>query len=97
MRRRRDIPAFEQNARVELPGGGCFVVDFLWRELRAILEIDSIEHHFDTPQWLATMDRHLALETLGYLVAHRVPSIIRDQPGRFVGEVAAWLAGGAAA
>jgi very-short-patch-repair endonuclease len=83
---------FEQNARIELPTGGYVIVDFLWRELDAILEIDSVEHHLDPVQWRATMDRHLALETLGFAVVHRTPSTVRNEPARFVGEIGAWLA-----
>ena len=92
MRRNRAIPAFEQNARIVRADGRCFVVDFLWRDPRAVLEIDSLEHHFETLDWLATMDRHRALETLGYSVAHWAPSVVCAEPRRFVAEVAAWLA-----
>lgn len=53
--RRAGLRAFEQNARIELPGGGAYVADFLWRELRAILEIDSVEYHLGPAQWRATM------------------------------------------
>lgn len=91
--RRAGVPPFEQNARIDLPGGGHYVADFLWRELRAILEIDSVEHHFDLADWEATMDRHLVLETIGYSVAHRPPSAVQTYPDRFVRDVAAWLAG----
>ena len=90
--RRAGVPPFEQNVRIELPGGGYLVADFLWRELRAILEIDSVENHFDPADWEATMDRHLVLETLGYSVAHRRPSAIRNYPQRFIRDIAAWLA-----
>jgi len=78
--RRAAVPPFEQNARIDLPDGGYYVADFLWRELRAILEIDSVEHHFDLADWEATMDRHLVLETLGFSVTHRPPTAIRDRP-----------------
>jgi very-short-patch-repair endonuclease len=88
--RRANLPPFEQNARIDLPGGGYFVVDFLWRALRAILEIDSVEHHLDPVDWAATQDRHLKLSTLGYSVVHRPPSALRDEV-RFAAEVRAWL------
>ena len=86
------VPPFEQNVRIDLPGGRFFVVDFLWRELKAILEIDSVEHHFDAPDRDATMDRHLVLETLGYSVVHRSPAVVQKQPAAFAGGIAAWLA-----
>ena len=91
--RRAGVPPFEQNARIDLPGGGYYVADFLWRDLWAVLEIDSAEHHLDPADWSATMDRHLVLETIGYSVAHRPPSAVHAYPNRFVGEVTAWLAG----
>lgn len=85
------LPSFEQNARLELPGGGYLVVDFYWRALRAVLEIDSVEHHLDPTDWRATMDRHLAIETLGLSVVHRSPSAVTSQPRRFVRDIGAWL------
>jgi hypothetical protein len=42
------------------------------------------------------MDRHLALETLGYSVIHRSPRVIATEPARFVADVSSWLAGRAA-
>jgi very-short-patch-repair endonuclease len=89
--RRARVPEFEQNARVDLPAGGHFVVDFLWRQLRAILEIDSVEHHFDAPDRDRTMRRHLELETLGYSVVHRSPAVVFWETERFVAEIAGWL------
>jgi hypothetical protein len=85
------VPLFEQNARIDLPGGGYYVADFLWREYRAILEIDSEEYHLNPADWRATMDRHLALTTLGYSVVHRPPSAVLQDPERFVTEIRAWL------
>ncbi len=84
------IPPFEQNVRIELPSGRWYVADFLWRALRAVLEIDSVEYHLGPREWRATMDRHLELTTLGYSVVHRPPSAVRDR-GRFGTEIAAWL------
>jgi hypothetical protein len=90
--RRAGVPPFEQNARIELPGGGYYLADFLWRDLWAILEIDSVENHFDPADWSATMDRHLVLETAGFSVAHRPPSAVNTYPVRFVRDITAWLA-----
>lgn len=88
--RRNGIDGFVQNARVDYPGG-FYVADFLWPELRAVLEIDSVEYHLDPVDWRATMDRHLRLETLGYSVVHRPPSALAD-PSRFAGDIRQWLA-----
>lgn len=90
--RRAGVPAFEQNARIDLPGGRYLIVDFLWRALRAVLEIDSDAHHRDPVDRDRTDERHLALETLGFTVAHRRPSMIISSPDRFGREIQAWLA-----
>lgn len=90
--RRAHVPTFEQNAVIDLPGGRRFVADFLWRRLRAVLEIDSVEHHVAPADLDATMARHLLLETLGYSVIHPSPAVIRRTPGVFVREVSTWLA-----
>jgi hypothetical protein len=92
--RRADVPPFEQNARIDLPDGDHLVADFLWRDLRAILEIDSRTHHFDDPADLDnTTDRHLVLETLGYTVVHRRPRLITYEPLRFRADIESWLLG----
>jgi hypothetical protein len=90
--RRCGAPPFEQNVRIHLPDGRCFVLDLYWRRLRAVLEIDSVEYHLDPADWRATMDRHLALSTYGLSVVHRPPSALADET-RFVQDVKAWLDG----
>lgn len=89
--RRARVPRFVQNARIELPDGRFYLADFLWSELRAILEIDSVEYHINPVHWRATMDRHLELTTLGYSVIHRPPSLVFREPVRFRSEVLTWL------
>jgi hypothetical protein len=90
--RRAGIDGFEQNARIDLPGGGHRYLDFYWPALRAALEIDSVEYHFARDQYVATLDRHLELTALGISVIHRPPSALRDEAG-FVRDVRTWLAG----
>jgi very-short-patch-repair endonuclease len=89
--RRAKVPPFEQNARIDLPSGVWLIADFLWRELRAVLEVDSIEHHFTPADLDATTARHLLLETHGYSVVHRSPAAINRDPAGFVRGVAQWL------
>lgn len=89
--RRAGVAAFEQNARINLPNGRFVIVDFLWRSLRAVLEIDSREHHGSPPDADATVDRHIALETLGYSVIHYSPAVVIHRPEAFTSGVAAWL------
>ena len=91
--RRAKVPPFEPNKRIDLPDGGYVVVDALWEELRAVLEIDSREHHFENPEDEdATEDKHLALESLGYSVAHYPPARIKRNPRAFQTAIERWLA-----
>jgi very-short-patch-repair endonuclease len=87
-----EVPPFEQNACIDLPDGSQLYVDFLWRALRAVLEIDSDEHHGDPAERDDTDRRHLQLETLGFSVAHRRPNVIIREPRRFRREMESWLA-----
>jgi very-short-patch-repair endonuclease len=94
--RRAGLPAFEQNVRIELSNGSYVIVDFLWRTLRAVLEIDSDTHHALTGDADRTSDRHLLLETDGFSVIHRTPRYVIKQPQTFVSGVDRWLAARAA-
>jgi very-short-patch-repair endonuclease len=80
---------FEQNA-VVWAMGRRFVADFLWRRWRAILEIDSYEHHYSPEDWRATMRRHLLLESAGYSVVHVPPSGLATAE-EFVAHIREWL------
>lgn len=90
--RRGGVPAFRQNVDLLLAGGRRLVADFLWRELKAVLEIDSREHHSLPGDRDATDERHLALETAGYSVVHRTPWMIANRPDEFVTGIRSWLA-----
>jgi hypothetical protein len=75
---RGGVPAFEMNVPiVDDRGRLVFVVDFLWRGLRAVLEIDSREFHLGESEWKATMARHNALTAAGFTVTHYAPSAVR--------------------
>jgi hypothetical protein len=94
LRRRRDIPPFEVNALIRNRAGRVVAeADVLWRDLRAVLEIDSREFHFGEDDWKRTTARHNLLTRLGYTVVHYQPSVIRRAPRAWVDEVAEWLAG----
>jgi hypothetical protein len=91
--RRPDIPPFEVNAPVYAADGRLVAVaDILWRELRAILEVDSREFHFEEADWKRTLRRHNALTRCGYTVAHYPPSDIRTRQRAWADEIAGWLA-----
>lgn len=90
--RQAGAPPFKQNRRINLADGSYFYVDFLWRELRAVLEINSDVHHALAGDADGTSDRHLVLETNGYSVIHRTPRYVIKRPQLFVDGVLAWLA-----
>lgn len=90
--RRAGVTGFVQNAPLSLPDGSTRYVDFYWPALRACLEIDSMEWHFEQRAWAGTWDSHLDLAKFGYSVIHRPPSAL-DDAGRFVRDVLEWLAG----
>lgn len=86
------VPPFRQNIALRLPGGDYMYLDFLWPRLRAVLEIDSDEHHGLPADADATDGRHITLESLGLSVAHRRPSFIARRPKQFTDGISAWLA-----
>jgi very-short-patch-repair endonuclease len=90
--RTNGIDGFEQNAVVTLRDGTLARPDFLWRQVRGILEIDSVEHHFAPRDLDDTMRRSLRLEAAGFSVIHRSPAAIRRDPEGFVNDVRLWLA-----
>lgn len=87
--RRAGLGPFEQNARL-LVGRRTYYADFLWPALAAILEIDSVEHHFRKTDWQRTLARHFALEAAGYSVTHVPPSALDDATG-FISAAASHL------
>lgn len=89
--RRHGISGYVQNAEIRLADGSVRIVDFYWPELRACLEIDSVEWHTGPAGWSGTWDRHLDLTKLGLSVIHRPPSALRT-PLRFVADIREWLA-----
>ncbi|HVX45640.1 MAG TPA: DUF559 domain-containing protein [Mycobacteriales bacterium] len=88
------IPDFEQNADVfDTDGRFLARADFLWRDLRAILEIDGRAWHLSPASWQRTMERHSALEVAGFSVLHYSPSSIAADPPHFIDAVRRWLEG----
>jgi very-short-patch-repair endonuclease len=86
------LPSFELNVPI-LDGIGNHIAtaDVLWRELRAVLEVDSKEHHFLEPQWEQTMRRHNGLTRLGLAVTHYPPTDLRRRTEEVMTEVDEWL------
>ncbi len=87
---RGPVPPFELNVPIVDQNGTLLrVVDVLWRELRAALEIDSREFHFSQADWEATLRRHNELTRWGLTVTHYPPREV----GRscFIPDVCQWL------
>lgn len=91
------VPAFELNVPI-LDASGAVIAsaDVLWRELLAVLEIDSREFHFGENEWKATGKRHNRLTRGSLAVAHYPPSEIRGRRLGWAREVEDWLRGRAA-
>lgn len=87
-----DLPPFELNVPIlDASGRHVATADALWRELRAVLEVDSREHHFGELEWKGTMRRHNLLTAGGLALMHCPPSQIRDGRSRWAEGIAAWL------
>jgi hypothetical protein len=89
---RARIPAYELNVPVlDRSGRKLFEADALWRGIRAVLEIDSREHHFDEPDWEKTMKRHNRLTRHSLAVEHRPPKELCGRSSAWLDELREWL------
>ncbi|MCW2494969.1 MAG: hypothetical protein JWQ77_893 [Jatrophihabitans sp.] len=90
---RPGIPPFELNIEFVDPSGVLLrSPDIYWRELRAVLEVDSRTYHRDdAAQWHATMARHNYLARHGFAVTHYPPAVINAPSDAWLWEVADWL------
>jgi hypothetical protein len=90
--RSAELPPFELNVPIVNAAGEIVAIaDVLWRQLRAVLEIDSREFHFTERDWKATMRRHNRLTCAGLAVAHYPPSEISARAAAWAADVAQWL------
>ena len=86
------VPPFELNVPVvDERGRLLYVVDMLWRELRAALEVDSREYHFSVEDWEATLERHNDLTRYGLAITHYAPRRLARRGSTFVPDVSDWL------
>jgi hypothetical protein len=86
------VAPFELNVPiVDEDGEIIYVVDVLWRHLRAALEIDSREYHFSVRDWQATLERHNELTRHGLAVTHYAPAVVLVRGPAWVSEVNDWL------
>jgi hypothetical protein len=86
------LPEFEANVPIVTASGRLIAeADCLWRELRAVLEIDSREFHFYEAGWDRTRKKHSRLGRYGISVDHHSPAEVRAAPAVFTKEVEQWL------
>jgi hypothetical protein len=86
------LPDFELNVPVvDATGTVVYVIDVLWRRLRAALEIDSREFHFGLDEWRSTMTRHNTLTTAALSIVHYPPSRFMHGDRSWLGELERWL------
>lgn len=85
-------PAFELNVPVVDENGTLlFVLDQLWRDLRAAVEIDSREFHFSEEDWQRTLVRHNVLTRRGLALLHYPPKLVTCTGSTFAPDVTDWL------
>jgi hypothetical protein len=86
--RRSPVPEFEANVPIVTASGVVIAeADGLWRELRAVLEIDSRAYHLSEDDWDNTRKRHGRLGRHGLSVDHHSPKEVRGDPAGFAKEV----------
>jgi very-short-patch-repair endonuclease len=73
--RRHRLPTPEVNARV-----GSFVVDFLWRSRRLVVETDGYRFHRGRLAFEADRARDVELKLLGYTVVRFTHRQVVDEP-----------------
>ncbi len=70
--------------------------DGTWLEVGVVLEIDSLEWHLSPAAYRHTQERHRRMTAAGLLVIHVTPGTVRHETERFLADVRATLAAGAA-
>lgn len=75
--RRHRIPAPEVNVRI-----GPFLVDFLWRDERLIVETDGYRFHRTRSAFEADRARDVELKLLGYTVVRFTHRQVMDEPSQ---------------
>lgn len=86
--RAASLPRPERNAAV-----GSFVVDFLWRDAKLIVETDGFETHGVRTAFAADRRRDVELRLLGYTVLRFTYDDVTRDPDYVVASIAALLQG----
>jgi very-short-patch-repair endonuclease len=85
--RRHRIPPPEVNVKL-----GRWEVDFLWREQRLVVEVDSFLYHRGSIAFDDDHSRDLDLRSAGYVVLRFTDTQLEGEPDRVAADVAAALA-----
>jgi very-short-patch-repair endonuclease len=83
---RHRIPTPEVNVRVD-----SFLVDFLWRDRRLIVETDGYRYHRGRAAFEGDRERDLQLKSLGYEVMRLTYRQLADESNRIAGTLKALL------
>lgn len=87
--RRHRLPAPEVNVPI-----GAYLVDFLWRDRRLIVETDSYVYHRGEEAFQDDHSRDLNLKSLGYEVVRLSERQINEEPDRVAKTLAVLLSNG---
>jgi very-short-patch-repair endonuclease len=71
-------------------------VDFLWRDRKLIVELDSREFHLTPTAFENDRERDIDLQRLGYTVLRITHRRLKDEPAAVMREVSYFLSGGGA-
>jgi very-short-patch-repair endonuclease len=85
--RRAGLPPAEMNGRL-----GVYSVDFLWRNQRVAIEIDSLKYHSSRTAFERDREKTLWLAERGFVVLRFTDHQLRYQPEMVLARVAAALA-----
>ena len=83
----QELPLPEVNVRID-----AFLVDFLWREQRLVVETDGYRHHGTRSAFESDRERDVRLKLLGYSVLRFTHRQVRDDPERVAAAVTSLLA-----
>lgn len=84
--RHHRLPPPEVNVLV-----GRYLVDFLWRDRRLVVETDSYLYHRGRAAFQDDRDRDLELRRLDYEVLRLSERQVNEEPDRVAGVLSAWL------
>lgn len=86
--KRHRLPAPEVNVRID-----SFLVDFLWRDRRLVVETDGYRYHRGRAAFEDDRERDLKLRSLGYEVVRLSYRQVADEPDRIAQTLRDLLAG----